>query len=652
MGEQIGFDKEAARQAVERLAKGEAEEEPSEEKPAQEEETKGLTDKREDDVSNLFGDSEHDDFSASISSHDPFGSFDAHTDDPFASHGDEDDPWSQMGGSEEPSLPQHSESGVSGLSIIEMASRADFTLNFLKQAPSNDQILVRNLMLKNFAEAVECCFLLDRVADALIIAMSSNDSLLLEKTQARYYKTLPKGSVLHLASKLSQNKLRELVAHADVDEWKCTLAIICSYASSEEEFSSLCSDLGVLLQHTGNLSAANLCFICGKDVSRAVNIWEQEEAGKSRLEQLQAIMERIIIFRAISHSGKVSATVTKKYKEYAELLASQGQLEKARRFATVLSQDSSSSDLLIRIEAAIDADSVQLNGPSANFEPNQPSAPAQVSSPSTQFAAPQQQSSVVKAPEPSRPYVPSPVQPFQPLQSAQPIPPAKSYQPQPFIPIQPVQPFQPVQPVQPVQSFQQPFQPVKPVEPVRTFTPVQPVQAPPMQPLQPAQPRPIQPVTPLPVSGGNRAPANVFNPYAGSSTPAVEPLPFAVTQAAAPSPSPSPAREEAPKPPGRVEIADVLSNNIQKLISAQESNPANVRLLKGCDQRISLLRQKLEQNELSDDTVESLDQFVKALESGNHQAVKEQYEWLTKHKYSEVSAKVMLGLKKLNSVEF
>merc|ERR1712110_941526 len=279
-------------------------------------------------------------------------------------------------------------------------------------------------------------------------------------------------------------------------------------------------------------------------------------------EQLQAIMERIIIFRAISHSGKVSATVTKKYKEYAELLASQGQLEKARRFATVLSQDSSSSDLLIRIEAAIDADSVQLNGPSANFEPNQPSAPAQVSSPSTQFAAPQQQSSVVKAPEPSRPYVPSPVQPFQPLQSAQPIPPAKSYQPQPFIPIQPVQPFQPVQPV----------------EPVRTFTPVQPVQAPPMQPLQPlqpAQPRPIQPVTPLPVSGGNRAPANVFNPYAGSSTPAVEPLPFAVTQAAAPSPSPSPAREEAPKPPGRVEIADALSNNIQKLISAQESNPAN-----------------------------------------------------------------------------
>merc|ERR1712137_486944 len=640
MGEQIGFDKEAARQAVERLAKGEAEEEPSEEKPAQEEETKGLTDKREDDVSNLFGDSEHDDFSASISSHDPFGSFDAHTDDPFASDGDEDDPWSQMGGSEEPSLPQHSESGVSGLSIIEMASRADFTLNFLKQAPSNDQILVRNLMLKNFAEAVECCFLLDRVADALIIAMSSNDSLLLEKTQARYYKTLPKGSVLHLASKLSQNKLRELVAHADVDEWKCTLAIICSYASSEEEFSSLCSDLGVLLQHTGNLSAANLCFICGKDVSRAVDIWaQQEEAGKSRLEQLQSVMERIIIFRTLSQSGEESSTVTQKYKEYVELLASQGQLEKARQFATVLSQDSSSSDLLIRIQAAIDADAAQQDASFDNFDRQEPAAVSAPAPSSVSYGAPgaysQPPQPAQPVHEPVRPYVPSPVQPVQPVQPLQPVQPvaSKPYQPQPFNPIQLVQP-------------------VKPAEPVRTFAPVQPVQAPPMQPLQPMQPvKPVQSVAPL-LTAKSSHPSSVFNPYAASSTPAVEPLPMAVTQApvreqAAPAPA-------APqKPPGRVEIADKLKSNIQQLLSAHQNNPANVKLLKSCDdQRISLLRKKLENNELGDDTVEALDALVNGLGSGNQQVVVEQYEWPTKNKYSEVTSKIMLGLKKLSAVSF
>lgn len=100
-----------------------------------------------------------------------------------------------------------------------------------------------------------------------------------------------------------------------------------------------------------------------------------------------------------------------------------------------------------------------------------------------------------------------------------------------------------------------------------------------------------------------------------------------------------------------MEIADALSNNIEQLLAANQNNPENAKYLKGCDkQRIGILRQKLEKNELSDDTVEALDQFVKALGSGNQQALQEQYEWLTKHKYTEVSAKVMLGLKKLTSV--
>jgi len=120
--------------------------------------------------------------------------------------------------------------------------------------------------LKNFDEAVECCLRLDNFADALIIALSSGDTELLEKTQARYFNKLPKDSPIHFVERLSRNKLRELVAQSDIDEWKCTLAIICSYASDDNEFYQLCSDLGDLLAHCGQKHAANLCYICANDI--------------------------------------------------------------------------------------------------------------------------------------------------------------------------------------------------------------------------------------------------------------------------------------------------------------------------------------------------------------------------------------------------
>lgn len=77
------------------------------------------------------------------------------------------------------------------------------------------------------------------------------------------------------------------------------------------------------------------------------------------------------------------------------------------------------------------------------------------------------------------------------------------------------------------------------------------------------------------------------------------------------------------------------------------------KLLDGCGpDRVAALRAKLNKNELSDETVDVLDKFVDCFAQRNAAGVTENYQWLTKNKYTEVSAKVMLGLKKIqNAVE-
>lgn len=629
---QIGFNREDARKAVELLSLNDEnnneeliEENTTSEQINEEEEEELETKKDEDDVSNLFGGASEDAFGES-NEDDPFSGFST-SEDPFAfnvnsGNDEQDDPWSNFGNESKNEVSEiQGSSSNTRLNIIDMASKVTSPLHFLNGANSNEQVLVKNLLLKNYEAAVDACFKMNRFADGLIIAMTSNDSNLWERTQLKYYNSLPSNSALHLVDKISNNKLREVVAQADVDEWKCTLAIICSYANDDEEFASLCSDLGELLQHTGNSHAANLCFICANDLDRAVALWSENSEQENRLLQLETIIERICVLReAIGGSSNiVSKEMINKYCEFAELLASQGKLEFAYQLVSSVTDENTNNEkgrlLINRIKASIDSNELvsQHKPVVENYQ-----VPVQ-----NQTRMPENQNPTSK-----------------PIQS-QPTS-------QPFGVFNPVQPV--TQPIQPVSRpvVQQPIKPIQPVQapsiPQPVFTPFQPQPAAPVQPpvainqpqrsvVAPSIPNPVN--TPQPV-------ANIYNPYAAQSQPnqipPQETLPAAVLNA-------KPKEEEKPGP---VEIADNLASAIQQWTNAQQGNPTVLKNLKGCsNDRVEILKEKLRKNELASDTIDELKKFVSSFASGDKQGVAESYQWLTKNKYQEVSAKVMLGLKKL-----
>jgi len=628
---QISMSRADARNAVQLLQSEEQEEFEAKQEEADQQEDTEVTEEtketKEEDVSDLFAGSADDPFGGSNQDN-PFGGFG--DEDPFSSMGAtaEQDEWDQLGSENSNSLsldaPDEKQS-QSRVSIIDMASKTGNTLHFLQGASKNEQILIRNILLKNYDEAIECCFRLNRAADALVLALSSNDRELIQQTQARYFSSLPKDSPMHFVDRLSRNKLREIIAESNVDEWKCTLAIICSYAD-DQEFPDLCSDLGDLLAHCGQNHAANLCYISAKNVDKAVALWDQSDEGQSRLEHLHTVMERICVFRNLTNSEDVGMETLKKYCEFAELLASQGELEQAHRFLSFLSDSSRSysygTKLLDRISSAISDSDSPISYPADHFvdEPqNSPSIESKPTPMDTPQNVPAQQMNV-----------------FNPSQSAPgnanqapPMNTGSFNQPQMVNPVRPVQPVNPMRPG----SFNQPQQ-VNPAQPMQPGSFNQPQPVPVMQPI-----KPVQPVNP-----GRTAPT-VFNPYnqapqlsSYEAPPKQESLPEAVTNSAK-------IEEQAP---GKVEIADQLAASIQQFLSAQSSNPTAVKLAKACsDDRVKILREKLRKNELSDDTVASLERFVQAFSSGDKSGVSQEYQWLTKNKYSEVSAKVMLGLKKL-----
>ncbi len=73
--------------------------------------------------------------------------------------------------------------------------------------------------------------------------------------------------------------MQTLVASTELHSWKGTLAILCTYAKSEE-FPVLCDFLASRLEAAGDTRSAVLCYICAGNIDKAVNAWVNASINK------------------------------------------------------------------------------------------------------------------------------------------------------------------------------------------------------------------------------------------------------------------------------------------------------------------------------------------------------------------------------------
>ena len=70
-----------------------------------------------------------------------------------------------------------------------------------------------------------------------------------------------------------------LVKERPLDQWKETLAVLCSHSNSDE-FQGLCDALARRVSRGGLTHAATLCWICASKVDQALHVWAKELLGK------------------------------------------------------------------------------------------------------------------------------------------------------------------------------------------------------------------------------------------------------------------------------------------------------------------------------------------------------------------------------------
>lgn len=285
-------------------------------------------------------------------------------------------------------------SGPSSVKSLNLKA-ATFKL-FQDGASEADRLVTQSLVLGDFASAVELALSTERYADALLFALQSASPDLVSNVQREYFaRTATDRPYLRVLESISATSvggggrdLADVIQNADLEQnWREAFVVACTYAASDEEFSSLVEQLGQRLEYQYELvkgragpAAADgwrknavLCYLAAGKLEKVVGVWvqqmnEDEQArlgGAARDEAtsatvrfeaharaLQAFVEKVQVFQhavgyvdvelasptqstAVAESGAriyKLASLYDRYIEYAELLANQGKVDLALKY--------------------------------------------------------------------------------------------------------------------------------------------------------------------------------------------------------------------------------------------------------------------------------------------------------------------------------
>jgi protein transport protein SEC31 len=209
------------------------------------------------------------------------------------------------------------------------------------------ELVKRSLIVGNFEAAVNCCYKAGNLADALLIAYCGGVELW-SQTQQRYLSDQQSDRpFLSLLTGIVQSQWDTLVAESSTSNWKETLAILSSYAQSEE-FPRLCIALGDRLDSVGAKENASLCYICALSVSHASRYWisqmksaNRKTGGSMDWKALQDLVMKVTVFQNASTALQdLPDELAKLFSQYAQTLAEQGLLSLAARYCKGTSMES------------------------------------------------------------------------------------------------------------------------------------------------------------------------------------------------------------------------------------------------------------------------------------------------------------------------
>ena len=303
-----------------------------------------------------------------------------------------------------------------------------------------DRLITQALVLGDFKSAVDLCLASERFADALLLAVRGGPDLLATTQKAYFNRYTTTRPFLRVFQSIVTEDLVDIVQNADLAEWKVVFVVLCTFAK-DSDFANLAEQLGQRLQHRSQVLSnsdspeakassktsrgdATMCYLAARKLEKVVSIWidemreEEDTSAESNLTRysahahaLQSFIEKVAVFNAatgytdddLAHPTESAAAAEQgartyklsglydRFYEYADLLATQGQVEMAARYVQMTPSDykgtgaagselDKARDRLFKA-AGVASGSVQSSGPFANLSGSGGgSAPATASS--------------------------------------------------------------------------------------------------------------------------------------------------------------------------------------------------------------------------------------------------------------------------------
>ncbi|KAH7321153.1 hypothetical protein B0I35DRAFT_428687 [Stachybotrys elegans] len=413
------------------------------------------------------------------------------------------------------------------------------------------------LLLGNFAKATDICLKEDRMADAFLIANCGGQELV-DKVQAAYLaRRSGVPSYMRLLSSVIAKNLWDVVYNADLENWKETMAVICTF-SDPTEFPDLCEALGDRINEQGERKDASFCYLVGSKLEKVTAIWtaeleEEEQAGMKQSSEassstihaksLHNFIEKISVFRLVTKfqdseksltEGWKLASLYDKYTEYADILAGYGQLQVAQKYLDLLPANYPPAEIArnrVRLATQKPAAQPAAKQPAASRVPSR--VPANIG------YQPQQAAPVMPPTNPN----PNPYAPPSVAQTPQPIPQPSYLPPGTTTPYAPQAGYQPhMQATQtPYTTFAAPPPPMG--GPPRSSTPSM---APPSKSKTMENWNDVPLVTKIPSRKTTPAVAPITSPFPGQLSQSIPPPPTSFGQRTGSTPPPPP---KGPAPP-------------------------------------------------------------------------------------------------------
>ncbi|CAM6099177.1 unnamed protein product [Calypogeia fissa] len=525
-----------------------------------------------------------------------------------------------------------------------------------------EEAVQRALVVGDFKTAVQHCLASNRIADALILAYVGSPTLW-AATQDDYIKKTGR-PYLKILSAVVNNDLRSLVEKRPLKAWKETLALLCTYARSED-WTVLSDALAARLDAANDTHSATLCYVCSGNIEKAAEIWsrslETVSGGRNYVDALQTLMEKVVVLSLATGQKRLGASLAKVVQQYAELLVSQGLLATAQEYLSLMPDEEPSPDLSVlqdriygtgaleanrfkvpsvpweREELEVAQAHVQRNLSGQAIYPPGPYPPVedasfyqpQVQSPrnfQVETTAVEQHQRMYPPAEnlqstyPNGGYVrnedygyrPTPIATNRTMyypntteswrnNDGQPFTP--SVAPQPFTPSAAPQPFTPGVPYTPVV----PTQTFKPVPPPQTFIPTESVGPPPRPSFMPASPKSHPASAP-----GQGAPAKIQSPQLTSTPAPVAP------------PAPAPTVQNVDISNVSAELKPVVAtltrlyNETSEAFGGSRAVPAKRREIDNNSKKLGALFLKLNTADISANASSKLIQLCQALDVGDY----------------------------------